>query len=207
MRAEEIIKNYEDKIAELTCALSNAENRCDQYEQAYDALVAQIKQLQRSQFGKKSERFVDPENPQLNLLDPNTDKFAAGDSAGNAIVDTVKVPAHERKKKIASDKQIPVRIEIIPVHDEQKKCSCGKCKKVIRYESKKMIHRQPAVHEIIDQRREVVACEDGCDSEIITAPAPLHVLPKIKATEEFLAYLVISKLDDRQPLYHLENNY
>src|SRR3546814_5078996 len=31
------------------------------------------------------------------------------------------------------------------------------------------------------------------------------LLPKTKATEELLAFLVVSKLDDRQPLYHLEN--
>ena len=35
-------------------------------------------------------------------------------------------------------------------------------------------------------------------------PAPLHILPKTKATEEFLSFLVVSKLEDRQPLYHLE---
>ena len=63
---------------------------------------------------------------------------------------------------------------------------------------------QPPVLEIIEQRREIVACAHGCESKIITAPAPLHILPKVKATEEFLSFLVVSKLDDRQPLYHLE---
>jgi transposase len=32
----------------------------------------------------------------------------------------------------------------------------------------------------------------------------LQVLPKSKASESLLAFLVVSKLDDRQPLYHLE---
>ncbi|HLB41309.1 MAG: hypothetical protein A3F13_03040 [Gammaproteobacteria bacterium RIFCSPHIGHO2_12_FULL_40_19] len=67
-----------------------------------------------------------------------------------------------------------------------------------------LIISQKAVFEIIEQRREVVACSKGCDGQIKTAPAPLHVLPKIKATEEFLSFLVVSKLEDRQPLYHLE---
>src|SRR3990167_7945446 len=67
-----------------------------------------------------------------------------------------------------------------------------------------MLHHQAAVYEIIEQRREVVACQRGCEGEIITAAAPLHVLPKVKATEEFLSFLIVSKLDDRQPLYHLE---
>ena len=98
------------------------------------------------------------------------------------------VTAYARKKKNKTEKYIPVRIEIIPVSDEQKQCSCGKCKQVIRYETKQMIHHQKAVNEVIEQRREVVACVAGCDGEIITAPAPPHILPKVKATEEFLSF-------------------
>jgi transposase len=57
---------------------------------------------------------------------------------------------------------------------------------------------------MIEQRREVAVCSKGCDGSIVTAPAPKQVLPKVKVTEEFLSFLVVSKLDDRQPLYHLE---
>lgn len=197
MHAEETIKNYENKIHLL-------EARCEQYAQAYDSLLAQIKELQRYRFGKRSERYLDPEHPQLNLFNNNQNKFATADAAGESVDDEVQVAAYARKKKQKSKKDIPVRVEIIAVSDEQKQCPCGKCKKVIRYEIKQMIHRQQAVYEIIEQRREVVACVDGCEGEIVTAPAPLHVLPKVKATEEFLSFLVVSKLDDRQPLYHLE---
>jgi transposase len=49
-----------------------------------------------------------------------------------------------------------------------------------------------------------VACVDGSDGQILTAPVPMHILPKVKATKEFLSFLVVSKLDDRQPLYYLE---
>ncbi len=65
-------------------------------------------------------------------------------------------------------------------------------------------HYQPTVFEMIVQKREVVACPKGCDGSMKTAPGPLQILPKAKVTEEFLAFLIVSKLDDRQPLYHLE---
>lgn len=197
MLAEEIIKKQEEKILQL-------EMRCEQYAQAYDSLLSQIKELQRHRFGKKSERYIDPENPQLSLIENNKNKFAIADAAASNIEDDTPVAAYVRKKKHKNKKDLPVRIEIIRVTDEQKQCTCGKCKQVIRYETKHMVHHQKAVHEIIEQRREVVACTNGCDGEIVTAPAPLHILPKVKATEEFLAFLVVSKLDDRQPLYHLE---
>ena len=204
MNQAEEIKHYEEKIHALTSELTLYQKRCEQYEQAYDSLLSQIKELQRHRFGKKSERFIDPEHPQLNLFDDNKNKFSDADLAGNIINDDVKVAGHVRKKKNKAERDIPVRVEIIPVSDEQKQCACGKCKEVIRYESKRMLHRQQAIYEIIEQRREVVACEDGCEGQVVTAPAPLHVLPKVKATEEFLSLLVVSKLDDRQPLYHLE---
>jgi transposase len=197
MLAEEIIKKQEEKIRQL-------EMRCEQYAEAYDSLLGQIKELQRHRFGKKSERFIDPENPQINFFNENKNSFALTDSATDNTADNIVIKSYVRKKNTNKEKDLLVRIEIIPVSDEKKHCACGQHKQVIRYETKKMIHRQPEVYEIIEQRREVVACAKGCDGEMITAPAPLHILPKIKATEEFLAFLVVSKLDDRQPLYHLE---
>lgn len=204
MNFETKIQKQQDEIQALKAALNTAEKRCEQYAQAYDQMHAQLIELIRNRFGKKSERFLDdPEHPQKSLFCDN-EKFTAADEAGNKIENDIQIAAHNRKKKNKIEKDIPVRIEIIPVPEEQKTCSCGACKEVIRYEPKQMIHHQPAVFEIIEQRREVVACRKGCDGEIITAPAPLHVLPKIKATEELLSFLVVSKLDDRQPLYHLE---
>jgi transposase len=211
MNSAQIIENYENKIqfmeAELNTyrsELNTYQKRCEQYAQAYDQLQQQVKELLRHRFGKKSERFIDdPENPQLSLLGDNS-AFSAADRQGNETEDAIHIAAHARHKKQKINKEIPIRIEIVPVSDEDKHCVCGSCKTVIRYEIKRSLHHQQAVFEIVEQRREVVACQLGCDGEIITAPAPLHVLPKVKATEEFLAFLVVSKCDDRQPLYHLE---
>jgi transposase len=188
--------------------ISNYQKRCEQYAEAYEALQEQVRELLRHRFGRKSERFIDdPENPQQSLFGDDS-LFASADAAGNANEDNEKdvlVVAHRRKiESQKTKKEIPVRVEIIPVSEEDKQCACGACKTTLRYETKQLIHHQPAVFEIIEQRREVVVCPKGCDDAIATAPAPLQILPKIKATEEFLSFLVVSKLDDRQPLYHLE---
>jgi transposase len=204
MNFETIIKNQNDEIQTLKTTLHIVEKRCEQYAAAYDQMQAQLKELLRNRFGKKSERHIDdPENPQRSLFSVD-ETFSLAEKAGNEIEDKIQVSSHIRSNKKKSEKNIPVRIEIISVSEDEKRCSCGACKVVIRYETKQSIHHQPAIFEIVEQRREVVACEKGCDGEIITAPAPLHILPKIKATEEFLSFIVVSKLDDRQPLYHLE---
>ena len=178
--------------------------RCEQYAAAYDSLQSQINELRRHRFGKKSECFIDSENPQMSLLEDNH-LFTNSESDGDAIDEKTLIPSHSgNKKSIRKNKELPRRIEIIPVCDKDKQCACGTCKTVIRYETKELMHYEPAIVEIIEQRREVVACPKGCDAAMITAPAPLQILPKIKATETLLAFLIVSKCDDRQPLYHLE---
>jgi len=202
---KEIIAPFVSKVQALTAenALLNA--RCAQYQEAYDYLQEQMIALRRKIFGTSSERYPDPENKQQSLLDDNNAIFAGAESKGDQLAESdVQVAAHIRKKKPKSTEDLPRRIEIIHLPEADKICSCGSCKSIIRYETKELFHYQPAVVEIIEQRREVAACPQGCDGSIITAPAPLQILPKIGATEEFLSFLAVSKLDDRQPLYHLE---
>jgi transposase len=209
MIPSENIDLYEKRIQALESELNTYQKRCEQYAKAYDLLHHQLRELLRNRFGKKSERFIDPENRQLELFEDISGVFSALDAAGESSADDLKeddtkIAASSRKKKKKSEKELPRRIEIIPVSEEEKQCPCGSCKTVIRYETKELLNYQPAVFEILEQRREVVACPKGCEGQMITAPAPLQVLPKAKITEEFLAFLVVSKLDDRQPLYHLE---
>ena len=52
-----------------------------------------------------------------------------------------------------------------------------------------------------------MACPKACEGEIVTADKPKHILPKSKITSAVLAHIIVSKLDDRQPFYHLENQF
>jgi len=203
--------NYQQQTEQLTqenqtlkAELSLLHARCEQYAQAYDSLKNMLIEMRRHRFGKRSERYIDPENPQLSLFADENDTFAQAEASGEQIEETTSIAAHTRKKKVKKETALPRRIEVIPLSDEDKQCACGACKTVIRYETKELLNYQPCVIEIIEQRREVAACSKGCDNQIVTAQSPKQILPKIKATEAFLSFLVVSKLDDRQPLYHLE---
>lgn len=191
------------EIQELRAELKLFQQRCEHYAQAYEALQQQVKELLRHRFGQKSERFVDPENRQLSLFDDPPNTFFPDNQAQPAET-FIEVTKHQRRHKTSPKKNLPRRIEMIPLTEEEKRCACGACKTIIRYESRDLIHYQPSVLEIIEQRREVAACPNGCEGEITTAALPPKVLPKTKATETFLAFLITSKLEDRQPLYHLE---
>jgi len=187
----------------LSAEISLLNARCEQYAEAYAYLQEQILNLRRQMFGKRSERFIDPENKQQSLFDEN-DVFANADMDKSENVVTQVTTHNIKKKSKTSNENLPRRIEIIPLAEHDKQCACGACKNIIRYETKELIHYVPSILEILEQRREVAACPNGCDNSVVTAAAPLQILPKTKATAEFLSFLIVSKLEDRQPLYHLE---
>ena len=88
-----------------------------------------------------------------------------------------------------------------------KQCACGNEKTLIRYEVTEKLDYRPATFEIVEQRREVVACKNDCEQSIITASVPPTILPKVPVTESLLAHITVYKFDDRQPLYHLEKQF
>ena len=180
--------------AELKAQVALLSARCDEYAAAYEQLKHQVRDLLRHRFGKKAERFVEDPNPTA----PEVPESKADEGEDEES------PPKSNKKPRKPLKPLDTRIVIIPVPDAERMCPCGCQKTVISYESKQIIHYEPPVFEIIEQKREIMACPQGCDGTMVTAPAPLQVLPKSKASESLLAFLVVSKLEDRQPLYHLE---
>lgn len=171
----------------------------EQYQQAYEHLQHQVNELLRHRFGQRSERDIDPEHPQIDFLANQPEKVA-----NNDVTDSVAVSKHKRRKRVKKDlSQFVHIVKVIPVTEADKQCTCGQEKQVIRYEKKTLYDYIPAVYRLIEQRREVVACPNGCAS-VCTAPVPPHVLPKTKATESFLAHIAVNKFHNRQPLYHLE---
>jgi len=171
----------------------------------YEQLLHLLKVANRNQYGVRSEKYIDPENgEQLSLLDT----VETATVAENEETQTETI-SYERKKRSRKDQNanLPRREIIISVKEEDRVCSCGTDKKHVRYETKEMIHYQPAVFEILLEKREVLACPKKCEGSIVTADAPQQALPKVTATEELLSYIAVSKTLDRQPLYHLEKQF
>ncbi len=171
MDSVEIIQFYEKKITELETAfaplaqqnialqsdLATYQKRCEQYAQAYEQLQHQLQELLRFRFGKKSERYIEDDiNKQMSLFDSDMKATDPLEENGDDEKETI---TYQRNKPKPSNKTLPRRIEIIPATDEQRRCTCGCQKEVIRYETKEILNYQPAIFEIIEQRREVVAAK------------------------------------------------
>jgi transposase len=188
--------------------------KCHQSEQAYTLLMDQLKQMLRHRFGQKSERYIDPNNPQLTLIEgvieeplsdidgPEQDDPELPDN----VVD-IKTKKQRKKKQQGFADHLPRTEVVIAVNEHDKTCQCGCQKSVINHQRHERLNYIPPVYEIIVELREVVACPKGCRGEMVTAEKPRHILPKAKVTESVLAHIIVSKLDDRQPYYHLEKQF
>jgi len=171
--------------------------------QENEKVQQQYKELQRMYFGSKGERYTDTKQPE-----PVSSEVIPVPIPPEQQDDTIEIAAYKRKCGGRNSlKNLPKREVIIPVSPEERKCSCGKEKQFIGWEINEFINYEPAVYEIIVEKREKVACSCGCcNCSITVAPKPEHILPKSKVSESFLANIIISKMLDRQPLYHLEKN-
>ncbi|WP_299946722.1 transposase [uncultured Microbulbifer sp.] len=199
------------QVDQLTRELKHSHQRCKYFEKAYNQLLFQFKQLQRSFFSRRSERYEDPNDPQGLLFDSTEVRDEGSVESGDDDSDkdqggVVSIAGHKRHRKTNKTfaQSLPRKEMVIPVPEQDKICACGYQKNLVDYERHERLNYIPPVYEVIVELREKVACPKGCADQIVTAPKPKHILPKGKFTESVLAHLIVSKLDDRQPFYHLE---
>ena len=192
----------EEIVPDIKLTYEDLESKVEYQQQYIEQLQHMVAEFRRNRFGVKSEKFDNPLQKHLEFDDPDKPLENSLD-----VEEEITVPAHKRKKKSKSNKELPKRIVIIPVEECDKQCACGEKKTVIRYEISERLHYQPAAFEIIEEQREVVACQNDCEQSITTAAAPKRILPKVPVTNSLLAHIIVSKCDDRQPLYHLEKQF
>ena len=189
--------------------LAQSQEKYQQLTHAYDQLLHAFKQIQRREFGPRSERFLDKNPGQADMFSEVPAQAIVDDREGGHTIEAVnnngKSAPQKRNKKSHGffAKNLPRR-EVIIFADKP-----GDNSIVIRYEITELLHYVPPVYEVVVQKREVVVTQDQEThvSTLTIAPNPRRFLPKIGATESFLAHMIISKLYDRQPLYHLEKLY
>ena len=191
-----------DKITEL-------ENELKRYKLENDLLQAQLLQMKRLRFGSRSERFLEDGFKQLSLFDDLDEAPIEPPQEEDEASNVVDIAAHKRKKKKKQgfSDDLPRREIIIPVPDSERFCDCGLEKVFIRYVEVARLNVIPARYEVIIEKREVVGCKSKCEGSIVTAPKVPTILPRMRIKETVLADIIVSKLVDRQPCYHLERKY
>jgi transposase len=92
----------------------------------------------------------------------------------------------------------------IDVPEEQKTCPCcGERMSPFGHESSEQLHYVPARLEVHETRRLQYSCTH-CHGAVVRAQMPvLPPIPKSMASASLLAYLIVSKFADGQPLYRI----
>ena len=173
--------------------------QADHYEAEIERLREQLKLLLAKRFGPSSEKIP---ADQLRLFNEAEAETPPEDEAP---LETVAIPAHERKRR--GRKPLPdylprVRIE----HDlpeAEKTCPCGCGLTRIGEETSEQLDIIPAQVRVLQHVRFKYACK-GCEETIKSAPVPPHPIPKSNASPGLLAHIAVAKYQDALPLARQE---
>src|SRR3954452_14625883 len=154
-----------------------------------------IRQLQRGQFGRRSER-LDPDQLQLGLEDLEQTAAAAEAAQEEAAArgSTPRTPRVRRRNLGSLPAHLP-RVEVL-VDLEDKNCPCcGGALHVIGEDTSEMLDIVPAQLRVRFIRRPRYACR-ACEEAVVQAPAPERPVTGGMATEALLAHVLVAKYAD-----------
>ncbi len=172
-----------------------------------DRLRAIVIQLQRHQFGRRSERLS---SDQLQLaLEDLAQTLAAIDAKGEAEhgpsgedkeTKPEKKPSQPRNNnRGALPEHLPREHRFI--EPEEKSCPCcNGALHVIGEEIAEQLDRVPATLKVLVTHRPKYGCR-ACEGAVVQAPAPERPIPGGMPTEGLLASILIDKYADNLPLY------
>jgi transposase len=171
----------------------------DQLAGQNDRLRHLIRQLQRMQFGKRSEK-LDPDQLALGLEDLEQ-AVAAAEAEAEKDDPTLRRARSEKRR--ASRGALPdhlPRVEVVIEPDDTACPCCGGTMHVIGEDRSQRLDVIPAQYQVLVTRRPKYACR-SCQGAVLQAPAPARLIEGGLPTEQMVAHVVVAKYADHCPLY------
>jgi transposase len=167
-----------------------------------DRLRHLLKQLQRAQFGQRSER-LDRDQMQLALEDIESslaNRDAEQEEQQNNAADK---PADQGKKRRINRGALPEHLPRVHVTIEPESTVCPCCHgamHVIGEETSQRLDKIPAQYQVIVTHRPKYGCR-ACEGAVVQAPAPERLIKNGIPTERLVASVVVDKFAWHSPLY------
>ena len=182
-------------LAERDAALAERDLLAEQN----DRLRHLLRQLQRMQFGRRSEK-LDPDQLQLALED--IEQAVVQATAEVEKRNPQRTAARERGRDESRPSLPPhlPRVEVV-IAPEAKTCPCcGGAMHVIGEDIAERLDVVPAQYRVVRTHRPKYACR-ACESAVVQASAPDHLIKGGLPTEAMVAHVVVSKYAWHLPLY------
>ena len=164
-----------------------------------DRLRHLLRQLQRLQFGRRSEK-LDPD--QLNLAFEDLEQAVAEAEAEQEKADPALTRARAEKRRAergSLPEHLP-RVEVV-IEPEDTACPCcGDAMQVIGEDRSQRLDMIPAQYQVVVTRRPKYACRH-CQEGVVQAPAPPRLIEGGLPTERLVAHVLVTKYADHTPLY------
>jgi transposase len=167
-----------------------------------DKLCHLLKQLQRAQFGARSER-LDRDQMQLALEDIETAIAARDAEEEKSKPGAADKLADQRKKRRPNRGALPAHLPHVHVtlEPESKLCPCCQgAMHVIGEESSQRLDKIPAQYQVIVTHRPKYGCR-ACEGAVVQAPAQERLIKSGIPTEALVASVVVDKFAWHNPLY------
>lgn len=206
---ESIFSEYEDLKIKFDSLHSQTEAKdilLKNYEQEIQRLNEIVRDLQRSKFGKKSERWESSEQLIFNEAEVESRRpDPIGDDEGSD--DSMPVKAHMKKR--GHRRALPADLEreeiTLELPESERFNEDGTPLKIIGYEISEKLSYEPSKTKVIVYRRAKYGVDSG--DYVKTAPPEPSIIPKGIATAEFLASVVIEKYGYGMPFYRQEYKF
>src|SRR3954452_8331843 len=172
---------------------------CNQLASQNDRLRYLIRQLQRLQFGRRSEK-LDPD--QLNLALEDIEQAIAETEAEQEKADPAlkRARAKTRRTGRASLPEHLPRVEVVIAPDDTACPCCGGAMQVIGEDCSSRLDITPAQYRVLITRRPKYACRN-CQEGVVQAPAPARLIEGGLPTERMVAHVLVAKYADHSTLY------
>jgi transposase len=194
-----------DMLRALVSSLSNERDaavaECRRVTDENDRLHHLLRQLQRAQFGRRSER-LDPDQIQLALEDIET--TIAEQDAQEDKKETAENPVDlQKKKRRANRGSLPAHLPRIHVTLAPESAVCPCCHgatHIIGEDTAERLDVIPAQYRVIVTHRPIYACRT-CEQAVVQAPAPERLIKGGLPTEAMVASVLVAKYAWHLPLY------
>lgn len=204
---DQTIADLEAQLAVQSALLKSKDDELNSVVKSKDQVIDQLKEaliLERHRrFAKLNEALRSLQGELFNEAEQVSLEEA---TSNNDELDTVTVPAHERKR--GGRKPLPAdlpRIDVVHDLDEADKvCSKGHALELVGEKTSEQLDVVPMQIHVLRHIRKQYACP-CCDKagapEIKTAAKPKQPIEKSQASPGLLAYITVGKYADSLPLY------